>query len=236
MTTSCANSAASRSSSTPRAPNCSTARRWSTRTPCRVPDSTSRTPTRLARAVAATPSARAGSWPSRSVRTPTGVVPVTSSSSPGSWAVVPGGDQPTMVEGGAPEQLRQALVNARAVLAEAGATFDQVVKATLFLTDMGVFAACNEVWIEAFEPPRPTRSAVAVAPTAARRARRSRALGLRAARLRRSTRSATCRTCNRPSAPFGSGGRAPHPTSREVVARARRPCAPRRSTRSPRPG
>jgi enamine deaminase RidA (YjgF/YER057c/UK114 family) len=28
---------------------------------------------------------------------------------------------------------------------------------------MDVFAACNEVWIEAFEPPRPTRSAVAVA-------------------------------------------------------------------------
>jgi len=46
-------------------------------------------------------------------------------------------------------------VNARSVLAEAGATFDQVVKATLFLTDMGVFAACNDVWIEAFEPPRP---------------------------------------------------------------------------------
>ncbi len=69
----------------------------------------------------------------------------------------------TMVEGGAPEQLRQALVNARAVLAEAGATFDQVIKATLFLTTMDVFAACNEVWVEAFEPPRPTRSAVAVA-------------------------------------------------------------------------
>jgi 2-iminobutanoate/2-iminopropanoate deaminase len=32
----------------------------------------------------------------------------------------------------------------------------------LFLTDMDVFAACNEVWNEAFEPPRPTRSAIAV--------------------------------------------------------------------------
>jgi 2-iminobutanoate/2-iminopropanoate deaminase len=67
-----------------------------------------------------------------------------------------------MIEGGAPEQLGQALVNARAVLAEAGATFDQVIKATLFLTDMSDFAACNEVWITNFEPPRPTRSAVAV--------------------------------------------------------------------------
>jgi 2-iminobutanoate/2-iminopropanoate deaminase len=81
----------------------------------------------------------------------------------GQLGMVAGPDKPTMVEGGAPEQLRQALINARAVLAEAGATFDQVVKATLFLTDMDVFGACNEVWIEAFEPPRPTRSAVAVA-------------------------------------------------------------------------
>jgi len=79
----------------------------------------------------------------------------------GQLGVVPS-DQPAMIEGGAPEQLGQALVNARAVLAEAGATFDQVIKATLFLTDMSDFAACNEVWIANFEPPRPTRSAIAV--------------------------------------------------------------------------
>jgi len=72
-------------------------------------------------------------------------------------------DAPSIVDGGAPEQLRQALANARALLAEAGASFDQVVKATLFLVDMDDFAACNEVWMEAFEPPRPTRSAFAVA-------------------------------------------------------------------------
>ena len=81
----------------------------------------------------------------------------------GQLGTLPGHEKPTMVEGGAPEQLRQALLNARAVLAEAGATFDQVIKATLFLTTMDVFVACNEVWIEAFEPPRPTRSAIAVA-------------------------------------------------------------------------
>ena len=63
MTTSCASSPASRSWSTPRAPNCSTARRWSTRTHCRARDSTSRTPTRRAPAVAATPSARAARAP-----------------------------------------------------------------------------------------------------------------------------------------------------------------------------
>jgi len=71
-------------------------------------------------------------------------------------------ETPTPLAGGAAVELRQALANARAVLAEAGATFDQVVKATLFLVDMADFAACNEVWIEAFDAPRPTRSAIAV--------------------------------------------------------------------------
>jgi len=68
-----------------------------------------------------------------------------------------------MVDGSAADQLRQALINARTVLSEAGAAFDQVFKATLFLVDMADFAACNEVWMEVFDAPRPTRSAVAVA-------------------------------------------------------------------------
>jgi 2-iminobutanoate/2-iminopropanoate deaminase len=81
----------------------------------------------------------------------------------GQLGLLPGHDTATMVEGGAADQLRQALINARQVLGEAGATFDQVVKATLFLVDMGDFTACNDVWVEAFDAPRPTRSAVAVA-------------------------------------------------------------------------
>lgn len=81
----------------------------------------------------------------------------------GQLGVVPGASGPTLVDGGVSGQLRQALANARRVLAEAGATFDQVVKATLFLLDMDEFGACNEVWREEFEPPFPTRSAVAVA-------------------------------------------------------------------------
>lgn len=68
-----------------------------------------------------------------------------------------------MVDGGAADQLRQALSNASALLAEAGLSLSDVVKATLFLVDMTDFAACNDVWVEAFAPPRPTRSAVAVA-------------------------------------------------------------------------
>jgi 2-iminobutanoate/2-iminopropanoate deaminase len=81
----------------------------------------------------------------------------------GQLGLMPAAPTPTFVEGGAADQLRQALVNARSVLAEAGVTFDQVVKATLFLVDMSDFASCNDVWVEAFDAPRPTRSAVAVA-------------------------------------------------------------------------
>lgn len=81
----------------------------------------------------------------------------------GQLGLVQGAPSPTFVEGGAADQLRQALVNARNVLGEAGADFDEVVKATLFLVDMDDFAACNEVWVEAFNAPRPTRSAIAVA-------------------------------------------------------------------------
>ena len=80
----------------------------------------------------------------------------------GQLGVVAGENGLTLVEGGAAEQLRQALVNARKVLGEAGATFDQVVKATLFILDMKDFPSCNEVWLAAFDPPRPTRSAIAV--------------------------------------------------------------------------
>lgn len=81
----------------------------------------------------------------------------------GQLGLVPGADAPTFAGDTAAEQLAQALANAREVLAEAGATFDDVVKATLFLVDMADFGACNEVWVEAFSAPRPTRSTVAVA-------------------------------------------------------------------------
>jgi len=49
------------------------------------------------------------------------------------------------------------------VLADAGASMGDVIKATLFLVDMEDFAACNDVWLETFVDPLPTRSAFAVA-------------------------------------------------------------------------
>ncbi len=81
----------------------------------------------------------------------------------GQLGMLPGKATLTLAPGGAAEQLRQALDNARQLLAAEGVTFDQVVKGTLFLLDVNDFAACNEVWIENFNPPRPTRSTIGIA-------------------------------------------------------------------------
>ncbi len=81
----------------------------------------------------------------------------------GQLGTVPGVTPPSLVEGGAADQLRQALLNAEALLGENGATMNQVVKGTLFLMDVADFAACNDVWMAAFETPRPTRSTIQIA-------------------------------------------------------------------------
>lgn len=69
-----------------------------------------------------------------------------------------------VVDGGVEAQTRQAMENLAAVLAAAGCTFADVVKTTIFLTDMNDFAAVNAVYGESFEGgPTPARSTVAVA-------------------------------------------------------------------------
>ena len=65
-------------------------------------------------------------------------------------------------EGGVKEQPRQSLTNAKAILEAAGLGLANVVKTTVFLADMGDFAAMNEVYAEFFSEPFPARSAVAV--------------------------------------------------------------------------
>ena len=67
------------------------------------------------------------------------------------------------VAGGINEQTRQVLENLRAVLAAAGSSLDQVVKATVFLRNIGDFAAMNEVYAEYLGDAKPARSTVAVA-------------------------------------------------------------------------
>lgn len=60
-------------------------------------------------------------------------------------------------------QSRQSLKNVQAVLAEAGAGMDKVIKTTVFLSDMNNFGAMNEVYKEFFASDFPARSAVQVA-------------------------------------------------------------------------
>lgn len=67
-----------------------------------------------------------------------------------------------VVKGGIKEQTRQALTNASAIMEAAGLTMANVVKTTVFMADMGDFAAMNEVYSTFFNEPYPARSAVAV--------------------------------------------------------------------------
>ena len=65
-------------------------------------------------------------------------------------------------EGGIKEQTRQSLLNAQAILKEAGADLSNVVKTTGLLADIADFGAMNEVYAEFFSAPYPGRSAFAV--------------------------------------------------------------------------
>jgi 2-iminobutanoate/2-iminopropanoate deaminase len=60
-------------------------------------------------------------------------------------------------------QAERALRNLSAVLDAAGLTFADMVKTTIFLTDMGDFAAVNAIYASAMPEPPPARSTVAVA-------------------------------------------------------------------------
>ena len=63
---------------------------------------------------------------------------------------------------GIQEQTKQSILNAKAILEEAGLGLDRVVKTTVFLADMADFGAMNEVYSSYFATPFPARSAVAV--------------------------------------------------------------------------
>ena len=69
----------------------------------------------------------------------------------------------SLVEGGTTAQLAQALANGAALLAGEGAAPADIVKATVYLTDMAEFAAVNEVWVAFFGEHRPARTAIGVA-------------------------------------------------------------------------
>ncbi|MBL8627310.1 MAG: reactive intermediate/imine deaminase [Myxococcales bacterium] len=68
-----------------------------------------------------------------------------------------------MVTGDLAAETRRVLDNLAAVLAAAGVGFADVVKTTIFLTDMGDFAAVNALYAERFSGAPPARSTVQVA-------------------------------------------------------------------------
>lgn len=67
-----------------------------------------------------------------------------------------------LVAGGVEEQTRRALTNLAAVLRAAGSDLRHVVRATVYLVDMGDFEAMNRVYAEFFGADPPARACVAV--------------------------------------------------------------------------
>ncbi|MFN2748230.1 MULTISPECIES: 2-iminobutanoate/2-iminopropanoate deaminase [Bacillus] len=80
--------------------------------------------------------------------------------SSGQIPLTPAGE---MVDGDITEQTHQVFRNLKAVLKEAGASLETVVKATVFLADMNQFAEVNEVYGQYFAEHKPARSCVEVA-------------------------------------------------------------------------
>jgi 2-iminobutanoate/2-iminopropanoate deaminase len=68
-----------------------------------------------------------------------------------------------IVEGGIEEQTGRVLENLKAVLEAAGSSLDRVVKTTVYLADMGEFAAMNEIYARYFSATKPARATVQVA-------------------------------------------------------------------------
>jgi 2-iminobutanoate/2-iminopropanoate deaminase len=67
-----------------------------------------------------------------------------------------------LVEGGIKEQTTRVMENIKALLAAAGADVNHVVRTTVFMIDLGEFAAMNEIYASYFTAPYPARSTVQV--------------------------------------------------------------------------
>lgn len=71
-------------------------------------------------------------------------------------------DTMNIVDGGIRVQTQRVFENLAAIVQEVGGNLDDVVKLTVFLTDLNHFAVVNEVMAEHFNPPYPARAAVGV--------------------------------------------------------------------------
>jgi 2-iminobutanoate/2-iminopropanoate deaminase len=67
-----------------------------------------------------------------------------------------------LVEGGIAAQTERVLTSIGKILEAAGASYDQVVRCTVFLADLGEFGAMNEVYGRFFSQPAPARATVEV--------------------------------------------------------------------------
>ena len=67
-----------------------------------------------------------------------------------------------LIEGGIREQTRQVLQNLAAILQDQSLSFEDVVKTTVFLIDLGEFTEMNTVYAEFFRSNFPARSTVQV--------------------------------------------------------------------------
>src|SRR3972149_6042044 len=67
-----------------------------------------------------------------------------------------------LLEGTIKEQTHQVMKNLQGVLEKAGVSFTDVVKTTIYLTDMGSYADVNEVYASYFSEPYPARETVCV--------------------------------------------------------------------------
>ncbi len=68
-----------------------------------------------------------------------------------------------VVPGGVSEQAHRVFQNLRAVCKAAGGSLDEVVKVTIFMTDLGNFATVNQIMAEYFSEPYPARATIGVA-------------------------------------------------------------------------
>ena len=69
----------------------------------------------------------------------------------------------TLVSGDVAAQTRQVFRNLGEILAAAGASFDTVVRVTVYLADMNDFPVMNDVYATFFNPPAPARATIQAA-------------------------------------------------------------------------
>jgi 2-iminobutanoate/2-iminopropanoate deaminase len=84
----------------------------------------------------------------------------------GDWLIVSGQvgmRDGQLVSGDTVDQLNQAMANLRALLAQEGASLEDVVKTTVFLRHMSDFPRMNDAYLVAFGDHRPARSTIGVA-------------------------------------------------------------------------